>query len=409
MRPIIVVIAFVFASQAGMATTLEQCNAEKSFASDCTRLRVETTDLNGDHIIDEAEAKGYFGRSDWPVQVAVRNGKALSNEVDTAWLDALTYRGEDTDELPYSTDDFVGLATHRNRTWRQRLAPSTPKVTLSANRRLNDGVDPRGGGDVKPRPVVIAYRNDRTSGEEGAQVFGTFSANFIPWIDRPRRGGAGDESDSSRLVVAPSVALIFDVDTSSKSRGKDKSDISVAPTLSVMLKGNHSDDHWTDHYFSFAPVYQTDADFGRSVINLTATYSFASTDFLKAGLNQCWIGTCTASGWQWFWRPSVQLIAGDVRNASGNATLAALEAQGSYARLVPGATFRFFPVSGASSFGFDWLGIQDDEGRFRTYRELSYQYDLRSNVAFTVIYRKGVRASSFQNVDAVLLGFGIQY
>ncbi len=384
--------------------SLESCAAAKSFSANCTQLRAASVDANGDGFVDDVEGNLFLRKFDWPVQKAVGAGKQLDQQAEIAWLDVVALRGDDLAEEPLDVAGFLGAVLYRNRTWRPTSRVVSPRVAFSASRRLGDSVDPRGGTDVKPRPVVVAYREDRVSRESGVQVLGTLSANFLPWYEAERAIGG-----SSALVITPSVGIAFDVDTAAKTRGKNKSDITIGPSLSLLAKGNHDLASWTDHYLTLSPIYQTDADFGRDAVNLTATYTVASTKLGRASLNNVFCERCAIGPWIWYWRPSLQLIAGEVNDASGSETLAVLAQQGSYVRIVPALSFRLFPENSAWSLGFDWQGLRDDEGRHRSYRELSYQYDLRTNVAFTAIYRKGTKPSSFQYVDAVLLGLGFQY
>lgn len=391
-------------AETGHGASQESCTAARSFSAECTQLRVLAADADHDDFISAAEAAAYFGKFDWPVRKAVAGGAALQAQIDAAWMDALDLRGADLADAPYETTAFLGVALYRNRLWRAAVVANTKGVVYSASRRLGDGVDPRGGADVKPRPVVLAYREDRVSHESGVQLFGSFSATFLPWVERPRAAGG-----SSALLLSPALTAAFDVDTASKTRGKNSSDISIGPALSLLLKGDHDASQWSDHYFTIAPSYLTDADFDRRVVNLAAGYSLASTSLGRPGLQHVFCTQCRTGSWIWSWRPSLQLIAGKVYDAGGNPALAHLKDEGAYLRVVPTLSIRVAPADSASSIGLDWQGLRDDEGRYRSYREFSYQYDIRSNLAFTAVYRKGTRPSSFQYVDAILFGLGFQY
>ena len=114
--------------------------------------------------------------------------------------------------------------------------------------------------------------------------------------------------------------------------------------------------------------------------------------------------------WELVWLPSVSVQAGDVRDASGNTTLDKQRLAGSYVRVVPTLGLRLYGWDRRAAFGLDLAHVRDiDTGQSRSYGELSYTYDIASNVALTAIFRKGYKIQTLDEIDSLLLGLGFTF
>lgn len=398
------------------ADVLQHCKDEKDFGSICTQARVLAADADGNGIMEEPEIRAYVTEGDFyynqSVDVikaavgaaGVQSDAVLVERLHRGLLDE-TFGGigpgscAPTSGLPcasqWRTTEFVEHAQERNVEWRPQAKLALP---VKVSRKATDPLDPRSGSDLKPRPFVVSYREDDVKGEKGVQLMGTILGP--PLCSQAAQPRPGD----TIVQCGPVVGL--DVDSFTSSKGKNSSDFSLGFNVEwTKTRDAHSN---ATHRFSLTPSYLTDGDFGRDVVLATATYAVATPRFGGPGYYHCLSSeACGPNSWELVWLPSLSVQAGDVRDASGNATLEKQRLAGSYVRLVPTLGLRLYGWDRRVAFGLDLAHVRDiNTGQSRSYGELSYTYDIASNVALTAIFRKGYKIQTLDKIDTLLLGLG---
>lgn len=398
---------------------LQQCKDEKNFGPTCTQARVLAADADGNGVMEETEIRAYVteGDFDHSQSVAViesaisaagmQSDASLRERLDHGLLDQ-TLKGigngpcEPNSGLAcanqWLTSAFLEHAQERNVDWRPQAKLSLP---VKVNRKATDPLDPRGGSDLKPRPFVVSYREDDVKGEKGVQLMGTIvGSSLCPPAAQPMPGDT---------IVQCGPVLGLDVDSFTSSKGKNNSDVSLGFNIEwIKTRDAHND---AIHRFSLTPSYLTDGDFGRDVVLATATYAVSTPRFGGPGYYHCLSSeVCGPNSWELVWLPSVSVQAGDVRDASGNTTLDKQRLAGSYVRVVPTLGLRLYGWDRRAAFGLDLAHVRDiDTGQSRSYGELSYTYDIASNVALTAIFRKGYKIQTLDEIDSLLLGLGFTF
>jgi hypothetical protein len=247
-------------------------------------------------------------------------------------------------------------------------------------------------------PFLIAYRNDRKANKESGVVLGVIGYGPFEW-------GEHKQWQSS-------VAAGFDVDT---ALDPEKSTISFATEFRYFGMVEGRDGKSYDGYqLLIAPTYQTDGNGDRDVLALKVELGFAGRRFARA--NQ-WLqygaenGAFRRDKTAFRWSPSIKLNCGDVRDDGGNASLAAIRADGSYCRAHHAAQLVWV---GAADGKIDWNvrlayeGMHDFRRNWnRDYAELEFSFARKlSPVRFLVLYRHGRPAPTFDKKDELLVGFG---
>lgn len=412
---LLIVLLLPVIARADIAT-LQQCKDDKNFGPVCTQARVLAADTDGNGLMEENEIRTYITEGDFyfhqSVDVIRAAVGAAGMQSDAALLERLN-RGliEETligigpgscapdSGLPCASQwratEFLEHAQERNVDWRPQAKSALP---VKVSRKATDPLDPRGGSDLKARPFVVSYREDDVKGEKGLQLMGTVvGPQFCSQAAQPMPGDT---------IVQCSPVIGLDVDSFTSSKGKNNSDVS----LGFNFEWTKTRDTQSDalHRFSLTPSYLTDGDFGRDVVLATATYAVATPRFGGPGYYHCLSsGSCGPNSWELVWLPSVSVQAGDVRDASGNETLEKQRLEGSYVRVVPTLGLRLYGWDRRAAFGLDLAHVRDiDTGQSSSYGELSYTYDIASNVALTAIFRKGYKIQTLDKIDTLLLGLG---
>lgn len=401
------------------ADALQQCRDEKNFGPVCTQTRVLAADADGNGLMEEEEIRAYVTEGDFYYNqsadvikaalgaAGMQSDVALVERLHRGLLDE-TFNGIGPGSCApnsgqpcasqWRTTEFVEHAQERNVDWRPQAKLALP---VKVNRKATDPLDPRGGSDLKPRPFVVSYREDDVKGEKGVQLMGTIGGPpFCSRADQPMPGDT---------IVQCGPVIGLDVDSFTSSKGKNNSDVSLGFNIEwIKTRDAHSD---ATHRFSLTPSYLTDGDFGRDVVLATATYAVSTPRFGGPGYYHCLSSeVCGPNSWELVWLPSVSVQAGDVRDASGNATLDKQRLAGSYVRVVPTFGLRLYGWDRRVAFGLDLAHVRDiDTGQSRSYGELSYTYDIASNVALTAIFRKGYKIQTLDEIDSLLLGLGFTF
>jgi hypothetical protein len=410
----LLILLFPMIAHAG---ALQQCKEKKDYGPVCTQARVQAVDADANGIMEAAEIRAYVIEGDFSYAqsisviktaigaAGIQEDAALVARLNNGVLDETLLMigpgscAPDTG-LPcasqWRTSEFVQHAQERNVAWR-----STAKLELpiKVSRKASDPLDPRGGADLKPRPLVVSYREDDVKGEKGMQLMGTISGPPVCSQDARPMPGA--------MIVQCGPVLGLDVDSFSSSKGKNSSDVSFG--FNVELLKTPAEETGATHRISLTPSYLTDADFGRDVVLATVTYAMATPRFGGPGYYHCLNG-CGPNSWELVWLPSLSLQAGDVRDASGNAVLEKQHQAGSYVRVVPMLGLRLYGWDRRGAFGLDLAHVRDiNSGQSKSYGEISYTYDIASNVAVTAIFRKGYKVQTLDNIDSILFGLGFTF
>lgn len=403
------------------AGPLEDCREQKNFGPACTRTQVLAADANADGKMEEAELRAYVVSGDLAYSQSRETIKSALNSLEgagpvdskleeqlTAGLATATLNmigpsecdpyGDEPCPPGWTTEAFIRHAQDRNVAWRPKRTLALP---VKISRKATDPMDPRGGSDLKPRPFVVSYREDDIKDEKGLQLLGTISG--------PPMCGQATTPEAGNLMVRCGPVIGLDVDTFSSSKGKNNSDVSFGFNVEWLKSPREAND--VTHRFSVTPAYLTDADFGRDVVTLGATYGVSTPKWGGPGHYHCLAaGECGPGTWEFVWIPAVMAQVGDIRDASGNAALEKRQALGSYVRVVPMLGLRLYGWDRRGAFGLDLAHVLDvKDGDSKSYGELSYTYDLASNVAITAIFRKGYKVQTLDEIDSLLLGFGFTF
>lgn len=376
-----------------------QSNCEGDFGHKCTLERIDDADVDENRRYTKDERRMYFAAGDYIYSQVLQAAKSLPTQARDQLTEPL-FEQFDSDfcfEFPCEQDaslsDLREFAVARNGPWKSK---KTLLAGLKLSRTVKDAADPRGGGGIPARPVVFSYRHDRESGEEGLQVLG--NVTMKPWVL--------SETDSTAWTFRPEVAL--DLDSFASNRGRNKSEIGIKGEFAYSF----GDWEGTTHVAGITPTYFTDGDFGRDVVALSASYSLTSNAprLGRPGKQICLTKGCPAESWIFYWSPSLTIQYGDVRDASGNASLEATREKGAYMRWIPSLGLRLRPFFGGVTIGLDLQGIHDNklDSSFG-YLEGSVAYDIAQNVALTAVYRRGRKASTLEPLDYWLLGLGVQF
>jgi hypothetical protein len=378
--------------------TCEDIEKRAAFSASAVQRDVDTFDLAPKGTLTRQEFEAYLRTCDRALR-KLRKDKVQDAEIE-ARIDALidedytTAYPEDACG-PNAPDgcDYVQGATFAAQNYavnREMLLFKAPNVPIKGRRfgftrTILDRVDPRSNGPVARVPFIMTYLEDRRSNKGAAIVLGRMT--YGPYF------GGENEQFAAQAVVD------FDVDTT-KTKEKTSIGIGYAGSYTGIEAGPL--DFWT---LTVTPRYQTDRAGARDVVSVTGELTGASAKLGNLGQYR------RVGNYEFGWFPKLAFSAGDVRDAAGNAPLAAIQTAGSYLRLEPGVEILWVPDRFAVPLAYRlaYSHVYDPREHWdRGYGETGIYYDIPGiGAQVSLVYRKGRPGPTFEPVDAILLGLGL--